>query len=117
MFSIHLTDLEFFAHHGWHNEEALAGGNFRISVQLDFVSGGKISELEDTINYVAVYAVIKQKVEQPVRMLETLAEDTCSAIAALDPRIRTININITKLNPPIINFIGTVGVSLTKSYT
>ncbi len=116
MFSIHLNDLEFFAHHGWHNEEALAGGNYRVSVGLDFTSEKKIQELEDTINYVEVYQTIKDKVNQPVRLLETLAEDICTSISALDKRITSININITKLNPPITNFIGNVGVSLTKFY-
>lgn len=115
-YSIHLNDLEFFAHHGWHNEEALAGGNFRVNVSLDFEDAGNIQNLEDTINYVSVYEVIRQKVNEPVRLLETLAEDICETISALDPRIKTINITITKLNPPITNFIGNVAVSLRKSY-
>lgn len=116
MYTIHLNDLEFFAHHGWHNEEALAGGNFRVAVSLEFEDSKKIESLEDTINYVEVYNVIKTKVNLRVRLLETLAADICEEISQIDKRIKTINITITKLAPPIINFIGNVAVSLTKSY-
>lgn len=115
-YSIHLNDLEFFAHHGWHNEEALAGGNYKINLTLDFEDAGKMVNLEDTINYVSVYDVIKIKVNEPVRLLETLAADICEEVSALDKRITTINITITKLHPPISNFIGNVAVSLSKSY-
>lgn len=114
-YTIHLNDLEFFAHHGWHNEEALAGGNFKVNVSLQF-DAFDVEALEDTINYVDIYTLIKDKVNEPVRLLETLATEICVAIKEIDDRIKTINITITKLNPPITNFIGNVAVSLSKSY-
>ncbi len=114
--TISLNNLEFFAHHGWHNEEALAGGNFLIDIGIDFYSPKEITHLDDTINYVNVYSTIKSIVAEPVPLLETLCSDICDAVHKLDDRITTINISVSKLNAPIINFIGQVSVSLKRIY-
>lgn len=114
--SIHLSDLRFYAHHGWYSEETMAGGGYLVNVSIDFEGPDTIQHLDDTINYVAVYDRLKQVFNSPAKLLETVADDACSAITEVDKRIKTINITITKLNPPVSNFIGSVGVSLLKSY-
>lgn len=117
MHSIHLNNLRFFAHHGYHDEEGIVGTNFEVSVKIDFEAEGKITTLPQTINYVEVYELIKRIFSKPTKLLETIAQDICESIVAIDNRIKTINISITKLNPPLPNFIGSVGVSLSKSYS
>ncbi len=114
--TITLSDIEFYAYHGWHSEEEKIGANFSIDVSIDFDPGKEVVNLDDTINYVAVFEKIKEVFEQSVKLLETLAEDICQKIHSLDDRITTINIKITKLNPPITNFNGTVSVSLQKYF-
>ena len=116
MNTIHLNKLKFYAHHGYHDEEGIVGTDFEISVTIDFIASEQITLLSQTINYVEVYDTIKVIFEKPTKLLESLAEDICNCIYALNSSIKTININITKLHPPIRNFIGTVGVSLIKSY-
>ena len=116
MYTIGLHDLHFFAHHGLHEEEAITGTDFKVDVNLAFEPGWEISSLEDTINYVTVFDVIQQHFSKRVKLLETLAEDICRGIHHMDNRIKTINIRISKLNPPIGNFTGTVSVSCEKSY-
>lgn len=116
MRGVHLSDLEFFGYHGWHTEEGIAGAKFLVNVDVFFNSDAAIEHLADTINYVAIYELLKSNMSQPVKLLETLAEKNCEQIRSLDKRISSINIKITKLNPPILNFIGTVSVSLSKSY-
>ena len=116
MNSIHLNNLRFFAHHGYHDEEGVTGTNFDISVSISFDAPDKITTLQQTINYVEVYNVIKEIFQRPTKLLESIAHDICDNVSALDNRIRTINITITKLHPPISNFIGSVGVSLSKLY-
>lgn len=116
MNGVHLKGLEFFGYHGWHTEEGIAGAKFLVDVDVFFQSDVVIEQLEDTINYVAIFELLKNNMSQPVKLLETLAENSCEQIRSLDKRISSINIKITKLNPPILNFIGTVSVSLSKSY-
>ena len=116
MFTIHLNKLAFFSHHGMHEEEAITGSGFEIDVSVQFDAGGKVTSIHQTINYVAVYGVIKNHMIQPVALLETLAQNITEDIYLLDNRIRTINISINKLHPPIKNFVGSVGVSYSKAF-
>ncbi len=116
MRGVHLSDLEFFGFHGWHTEEGIAGAKFIVNVDVFFPNDLVIEHLDETINYVAIFELLKSNMSQPVKLLETLADRSCDQIRSLDKRISSINIKITKLNPPILNFIGTVSVSLSKSY-
>ena len=116
MFTIHLNKLEFFAHHGLHDEEAITGTNFEIDIAVQFNVENKITSIHQTINYVDIYEVVKKHMQHPVALLETLAEQITAAIYSLDERITSINININKLHPPIKNFIGNVGVTYSKVF-
>jgi len=117
MFTIHLRDMIFYAYHGVHEEEAIIGNNFKVSVAVSFNEIEKVEQLNDTINYVTVYEIIKDHFVQPEKLLETLAQNITQEIHKIDHRINSINITIDKLNAPISNFIGTVGVTYLKSYT
>jgi 7,8-dihydroneopterin aldolase/epimerase/oxygenase len=117
MFTVHLNKLIFFAHHGVHNEEGIVGTDFEVSVSIHFNAPEKVISLNDTINYVHVFEVIKKRFAIPERLLEILAQHIVDDIYAIDNRITTINISIDKINAPIPNFIGTVGVSYTKSFS
>jgi 7,8-dihydroneopterin aldolase/epimerase/oxygenase len=116
MFTVHLNKLLFFAHHGVHDEEGIIGTDFEVSVSVSFNASEKIIALHDTINYVSVFEIIKMRFAIPERLLETLVQHIVDDIYAIDNRITTINISIYKINPPISNFIGSVGVTYTKSF-
>ena len=116
MFTIRLHKLIFFSYHGVHAEETVAGTEFEVSVQITFAENKKIEALADTLNYVNVYAIIKDHFSRPVPLLERLAQNISEEIYKIDERITSINITIDKLNAPICNFIGTVGVNYSKSY-
>ncbi len=116
MFTIHLNKLQFFAHHGLHDEEAITGTNFEIDVEVQFNAETRITSIQQTVNYVDVYNVVKKHMQHPVALLETLAENITEEIYSLDKRIMSINININKLHPPVKNFIGNVGVTYSKVF-
>ena len=116
MFTVHLKKLMFFAHHGVHDEEGIVGTDFEVSVSINFNAPEKMQALHDTINYVSIYTIIKNRFSIPERLLETLAQHVVDDIYAIDNRITTINISIDKINPPISNFIGSVGVTYSKSF-
>lgn len=116
MFTIHLKKLSFFAHHGVHDEEGIIGTDFEVSVSIHFNAPEKIVALNDTINYVDVFEIIKKRFAIPERLLETLAQHIVDEIYTMDNRITTINISIDKINAPIANFVGRVGVYYSKSF-
>lgn len=116
MFTIHLYNCLFYAHHGLHKEESIVGAGFEVSLSASFEEEGMITSMKQTLNYVDVHDIVKKHFDRPRQLLETLAQEIVEDIHNLDPRIITIDIHLKKLNPPIANFTGSVGVSYTKRF-
>ena len=117
MITVHLSKMKFFAHHGWHDEESITGTEFEVSVSVSFNPEKKITELHDTVDYVSVFNIVKAHFLRPAKLLETLAQQITEDIHKTDNRISLINIIIDKLNPPIITFTGSVGITYSKSFS
>ena len=116
MFTIHLHHLRFFSFHGVHEEEGILGNDYEVNADVTFNSTDTIKSLHQTVNYVKIYDIIKQQMQIPTALLETVAQDLAQKIYTADNRITSININIKKLHPPIPNFLGSVGVSYKKDF-
>lgn len=107
---IHLNNLRFFAYHGLYAEEALLGNEFEVNVDVAFTPAPAL-QLSDTINYIAVYEIVKQQMAETRGLLETVAQQACEHIKLMDDRIQLVTIQITKLHVPVAQFTGTVGVT------
>lgn|SRR5690625_1693904 len=105
-----LRQIELFGYHGVFPEETKLGQKFVIDLemQLDLQSAGKSDALEDTIDYAAVYRMIKNIVEgPPVKLIETLAEQIAAKILAEYDKVQQVIVQVTKPNPPFsIHFKG-----------
>ncbi|MBP6432022.1 MAG: dihydroneopterin aldolase [Ferruginibacter sp.] len=115
--NIHLNNLKFYSFHGVHEEETLLGGVFEVNIDIEIYQSQKIDSLHQTINYVDVYEIVKQRIAIATPLLETLVDDLINIIhqyaASL---IKSVSISIKKINPPIQNFIGSVSVSKKKIF-
>jgi 7,8-dihydroneopterin aldolase/epimerase/oxygenase len=116
LLSIHLHNLQFFAHHGLYDEEKILGNTFEINVDVELHKNERVEKLNETINYVQIYQIIKKRMKLASPLLETVAYDLVDEIKELSTQTKSIYISIKKLNPPIENFIGSVGVSIKKEF-
>lgn len=116
MFTINLHNLIFHAFHGVYAKEKVLGNTFEVNVSIEFDPPEPITSLEHTINYAAVYEIIKQRMLIPTPLLETLAQELTQNIYKLDNRIKTISVLVEKKNPPITNMEGSVSVHYKKTY-
>ncbi len=98
-------------------EEAIVGTSFEVNLSIEFESEEVIQSLKQTINYVEVYDIVKKHFERPRQLLEMLAQEITRDIKLADPRVTLVNIEIRKLNPPIANFTGSVGITYVKSFS
>jgi dihydroneopterin aldolase len=114
--TIELKALRFYAYHGWLEEEAIIGNEFEVSVVGSFAAKDNMATINDTVDYVAVYDLVKTIFMQREKLLETVAQKTVAALHARFPQIEELQISITKLKPPIVSFTGTVGITLRKSF-
>ena len=116
MFTIHLHNLKFFSFHGLHEEEKILGKEYDVNADVTFEENGAVNRLHQTIDYVKIYDIIKQRMHTPTHLLETVAQDLAQLIYNVDNRITSIHISIKKLHPPIAAFEGNVGVSYKKDF-
>ena len=116
MITIHLHNLSFFAFHGMHPEEKIWGNEYEVNATISIDATETITRLEDTVDYAAVYTMIKERMAIPAPLLETVAQDLLTTIHSNYPQARCISIAICKKYPPITAMQGSVGVSCKKEY-
>ena len=111
---IQLQKVKFYGYHGLHEGEEITGGEFEVSLTTSYIPIHiPIKKIEETLDYTSLLHIIKQKMQKPVHLLETLATEIASEIIAKFSIVTTVEISISKLHPPIENFEGSVGVSFT----
>jgi dihydroneopterin aldolase len=116
MFSIYLKQLIFHSNHGWHEEEKKVKGTFEVNAEIRFSDKKNITDLNETLDYAAVYTIIQQKMQTPTPLLETVLQHVEIELKRQFPFIEFLFITIEKKNPPIIGFNGSVAVGITKHY-
>jgi dihydropteroate synthase/dihydroneopterin aldolase len=110
---IHLKGMEFYAYHGVLPEEQELGQRFVVDVDLYPEKWVKDKDcLENTINYAAVYEVIKTCVEKErYKLLESLAEEIAARILA-GFACELIRVEIHKPNAPLPGVFRDVSVEI-----
>ena len=117
MITIKLNQLRFFAHHGLYEEERKVSNEFIVDIETSFEPAvDTIVRMNETINYVKLYEVVKKHMLQTTDLIETLAMKISHDIHVLIPQVKKICITITKKYPPVINFSGNIGVHYVKEF-
>lgn len=117
MDTIKLTRMAFFGYHGDEPEESKLGQRFYIDVELhlDLSKVGETDCLEDSVNYVAVYQMVKERAEGgPYKLLERLAGVINADVFAAFPLVDEITTTVHKPGSPIPGILDDVSVTLTK---
>lgn len=98
-----LEGLEFHAYHGVYPHERDSGNWFEVDVEVhtDFSQAAATDELNGTVNYETLFRIIKEEMEVPSRLLETVAEKVVTRILEDLLQVSEVTIRISKLNPPI----------------
>jgi len=98
---VSLKGLEFFAYHGFYDEERKKGNNFICDVSVELKSFDSIDDnIQDTVNYEDVYAIVEYEMTQTRKLIETVAYHIIQKIQVLD-NVTAASVKIHKLSPPI----------------
>ena len=100
---IWLRNVRFYAYHGVLQQERRVGGWFTVSLRVGFdLSGAMASDsLDDTLDYAQLYETVKREMAVPSLLLEHVAGRMSKAIMAEAPGVMSIDLWLTKLNPPM----------------
>ena len=119
MGKILLEGMEFFAYHGVYEEEREKGQNFSIDLEIlaDYSKACYSDKLEDAIDYVQVYELVKAEMAIPSSLLENVAQRIIDSIQKSFDQIEGIKVKITKLQPPISGKLKGIGIELAYNKT
>lgn len=117
MVTVHLHDLRFNAFHGVHEEERLLGNEYVIDASVEFHEDLQvINSINDTVNYADIYNIIRERMSVPTPLLETVVMEIGNEIHNEFPQVRSINISLRKMHPPIEGMLGSAGVNWQKKF-
>lgn len=109
MLKIELSDLQFHSFHGVHEEETKTGGDFEVNMVVYFnPKNPLIKHLDETIDYTLLYELIRQRMDKPTKLLETIATDIAGEVLSRFLKVEQVEVKIKKLNAPIAFFKGHV---------
>jgi dihydroneopterin aldolase len=100
---IHLRQLRFHAFHGVMPQEQLVGADFLLDLKVGYPlqQAMQSDEMGDTLNYAALYDLVAREMQQPSKLLEHVAGRIAEAISLAFPKVTSIDLELTKLNPPM----------------
>ena len=100
---IHLRQLRFHAFHGVMPQEQLVGADFLLDLKVGYPlqQAMQSDEVGDTLNYAALYDLVAREMQQPSKVLEHVAGRIAEAISLAYPKVTSIDLELTKLNPPM----------------
>ncbi len=113
---IALEGLEFFAYHGFSDEEQKTGNRYSIDIAVtaDVTGAAQRDRLSLTINYAELYRLAAEEMLHKARLLEHIAERIINRIYTLYPTVELVEVSVSKYNPPIGGVCTRAKVTLKK---
>lgn len=72
-----------------------------ITVTGNFSSAEKSDELTDTVDYCAVYAIVKSEMAVRSKLIEHVAKRILDSLRKEYPAVSVFEVSVTKINPPL----------------
>ncbi len=100
---VSLRELRFHARHGVSPQETVVGADFIVSLRLGYnIERAMITDdVRDTLSYADVYEVVKREMAVPSKLLEHVAGRIADALLLAFPAIISVDLSVTKVNPPM----------------
>ena len=112
--TIELEEMEFYAYHGCFREENVVGNRFLVNVAIstDMARAMQTDEIEDALNYVKVYDLVRTEMQQTSNLLEHVSARIIDSLYRHFSEIEWARVKISKMNPPMGGQMKKVSVTL-----
>lgn len=117
---IRIKNAVFYAYHGAYKDEQNLGGKFEVDIDMhcDFAEAAHNDNLEITVDYEKVYAVIKELVEgKKYFLIEALGYKIADGILDNFGMVGRVDVRVRKNNPPVRGVIDAVEVEVRRERT
>jgi 7,8-dihydroneopterin aldolase/epimerase/oxygenase len=112
LYTINIRGIRIYAFHGCLPEEAIIGGDYVVNIALkgDFSKAASNDKLEDTIDYVDVYKIVKREMGIRSNLIEPVAKRIAENLKRSFPSVKNLSVEVVKKNPPIGGEVDEVSV-------
>ena len=99
---ITVEGIRVFGYHGHLPEEAVLGGQFIVNVwvEADTDEVEKTDNINDTVDYVKIIAIVKEQMAVQSNMIEHPTRRIVDAILPLN-KVQKVTVEVEKIQPPI----------------
>lgn len=119
MGTIELKGMEFFAYHGFYDEERKIGNKYNVdlTVLADLHEAAQRDRLSSTINYETLYKIVHARMQVPSKLLEHIAAQIGEEIMAHFGTVSEVSVRVSKFNPPIGGVCHSASVTIHQKRT
>lgn len=97
-----IKEAEFYAYHGFYEEERKAGNTFIIDAEVTIKSFDSTDDnIYDTVNYEQIYTICKQEMEKTQKLLETVVLNIISRFRDELENITGATVRLEKIAPQL----------------
>ncbi len=116
MGTIKVDNIRVFAHHGCLVQETKIGSEYRVDLEVKAnLQPSAISDkLSDTVDYVLLNRIIREEMNVPTHLLETVAKRILTRIFNETHLVKKATVWVSKLNPPIGGDVEMVTIKMVE---
>ena len=110
---ITVEGIRIYAYHGHLPEEVKLGGQFTVNVWVmaNTSEVEKTDDLNDTVDYVKIIAIVKEQMAIRSKMIENPAKRIVDAILPLH-KVQKVKVEVEKIQPPIDATFDKISVTI-----
>lgn len=100
--TIALENMQFYAFHGYYEAERKMGNDFQLSVSCDIGTlQGDTEDIDNTVNYEVLYAICKEVMSEPQKLLETVTSAILDRLKSKYPKVESAKVILQKAQPQV----------------
>ncbi len=116
MHKIIIEGIKVYAYHGCLKEEGKIGAQYVVDVtlEIDFTEASQTDNLSKTIDYVAVYEIVKTQMAIRSKLIEHVGRRIIIDLKKKFPTLEKLEVKVSKLNPPMNGNVERVSIVITE---
>ncbi len=109
---LEITGMKFHSFIGHFDEEKQIGNKFNVDIKIktNCKRSGKTDKLEDALDYVEIYKVIKTEMQKKCNLVENVSVRIKSSIFKKFPQVQGLVLKISKLSPKIGGMVDEMSI-------
>lgn len=111
---ISVEGIKLYAYHGCMEEEGKVGSQYQVDIRIeaDVEQACMTDSLADTVDYVKVYEIVRDQMAIRSKLIEHVAKRILDHLHAEMKMIKSAEVSLYKLDPPIHGNVERVGITL-----